>query len=104
MTPGREAVLAELAWLCDEAPEYAQPEPNLRGEGGGWLPFHVRYFRGRRFGGQDLILAMSIDTVKRHLRALAKDGLAEPLPVRGSMTEYLITDGGREALREAGRR
>jgi hypothetical protein len=87
MSPQRRAVLSELRWLCDEAPDYARLDD-------GWLPFHVRYFRSdseaRRVG-------MSAETTAGHLRRLAADGLATR--VEGRPARYVITDAGREALR-----
>lgn len=92
MSPKRDAVLRELAWLTDESPEWARPDADE-----GWRPFHVRWFRRR-----DALTAqagLSIGQVEHHLRKLAKDGLAVRLQRRrGGEVGYFVTDAGRAAL------
>jgi hypothetical protein len=80
----REAVLAELAAL-ERKWSHARPLE------GGWLPFHVRYFRG----GNTLpeVRAVKRETVRRHLRALTDDD-ASPVIVaslgRDAMARYRL--------------
>lgn len=96
MTRQRLAVLRELVWLCDEAPAWAQPVPDLDGEVG-WLPFHVRFFRPESYVKA---AGMNIEQVKRQLRVVARDGYADTFRKRAGYVSYKATDKAREAVRE----
>lgn len=97
LTPKRVTVLRELVEL-DSAQAWA------RANGGWWLPFHVRFFRGpgRTEHAPSWVYeaGMSVDAAASHLRALAKDGLVDKRGDRGTRVEYRSNDAGREALRE----
>jgi DNA-binding transcriptional ArsR family regulator len=87
LTEKQRAVLAELQWLCDDAPRWAADAME------GWLPYHVRFFRG----GDSLAAGLTLPAVRQHLRQLRKRGLAERIAEQGTVS-YRITDAGRERL------
>lgn len=81
----REAVLAELAALERGWSHIATSTEE------GWLPYHVRHFRGADTLPE--VRAVKVATVRRHLRALADDG-ASPVIVaslgRDGMARYRL--------------